>query len=456
MARGGAPSRTNALLAVEKPLGITSHDAVARVRRAVGERRVGHAGTHDPLASGVLVVGVGQATKLLGLLTLDEKTYRARIALGAQTSTDDAEGEVVWAGPVVPELFDEGFARGRVAALAGEWDQVPPAYSAVSVGGRRAYDRARAGEDVELAPRHVVVREARLVAVEAPGAGGADGEMGAPALAGPAPARACTCTGGPAAAATPAGPVPGRACTCTGDTGPSTGECTCTDDPSFLTVGASTCDYSEETLDYSRACTCKDGPATSARECTCTDGAAAAAPIPAHDCTCTNATGSGAPGGETGAAPGPAGPVWVVDLAVSKGTYVRAIARDLGRELGCGAHLAGLVRTSAGPVGLGACLTLDELDQGGAALALERALDPVATLGLAARPLALEELADVRCGRRIALGQVTCSDGSPRAPRQGERVALVWEGGLVGVWCARGRQLVCETNFPVAIEGVRA
>ena len=375
MARGGAPSRTNALLAVEKPLGITSHDAVARVRRAVGERRVGHAGTLDPLASGVLVVGVGQATKLLGLLTLDEKTYRARIALGAQTSTDDAEGEVVWAGPVAPELLDEGFARGRVAALVGEWDQVPPAYSAVSVGGRRAYDRARAGEDVELAPRHVVVREARLVAVEAPGAAGSAG----------------------------------------GETGP---DCGC------ARIGA-------------------EGP-TPAREC-----ARIGAGGPEADPECARI-------GETGAAPVPAGPVWVVDLAVSKGTYVRAIARDLGRELGCGAHLAGLVRTSAGPVGLGACLTLDELDRGGAALALERALDPVATLGLAARPLALEELADVRCGRRIALGQVSCADGSCRAPRPGERVALVWEGGLVGVWRAQGRQLVCETNFPVAIEGVRS
>ena len=143
MRRG--PSAVNALLAVNKPVGMSSHDVVNRVRRAVGERRVGHAGTLDPAASGVLVVGIGQATKLLGLLTLDRKSYRARIEFGSQTDTDDAEGEVIERAEVPAELSDPDIAAARLAGLVGEHDQVPPAYSVVSVGGKRAYAMAREG-----------------------------------------------------------------------------------------------------------------------------------------------------------------------------------------------------------------------------------------------------------------------------------------------------------------------
>ena len=106
------PSQLNMLLAVDKPVGCTSHDVVSQCRRALHERRVGHAGTLDPMASGVMVVGVGQATRLLGMLTLDTKSYVADISFGVETNTDDAEGETVRAVPVAPELRDLAYARG--------------------------------------------------------------------------------------------------------------------------------------------------------------------------------------------------------------------------------------------------------------------------------------------------------------------------------------------------------
>lgn len=283
----------------------------------MGERRVGHAGTLDPDASGVLVVGIGQATKLLGLLTLDRKGYRATFALGSETTTDDAEGEVTRTAPVPDELFDLSVACVAVESLKGEKDQVPPAYSAISVGGKRAYALARAGEAVELAARRVTIYGAELVSVDA------------------------------------------------------------------------------ETR------------------------------------------------------------TWTVDLDVSKGTYVRSIARDLGRELGCLAHVCGLCRTFSGPVGLDACVSLDELAERGCDLVCERCLDPAATLGLAVRPLALTELADVTNGRPIALGTVRLADGCVRAPEPGERVCLTFDGALAGIWERRGARLACQTNFPQAIEGVR-
>ena len=217
------PSAFSALIAIDKPAGLTSHDVVSRVRRAVGEKRVGHAGTLDPAATGVLVVGIGQATKLLGLLTLDRKGYRASFALGAETTTDDAEGEVVATADVPEALLDPRRASSELSRLVGECDQIPPRFSAVSVGGRRAYDAARAGEELELKARHVTIYGADLVGVDAERR------------------------------------------------------------------------------------------------------------------------------------------TWTVDLDVSKGTYVRSIARDLGRSLGCLAHVSELRRTVSGPVALGACVSLDEL-----------------------------------------------------------------------------------------------
>ena len=318
MRRG--PSAVNALIAVNKPLGLSSHDVVNRVRRAVGERRVGHAGTLDPDASGVLVVGIGQATKLLGLLTLDRKAYRARIEFGSATDTDDAEGEVIERAEVPAELLDAEYAAAQVARLIGECDQVPPAYSAISVNGKRAYALAREGKQVELKSRRITVHDAALVRVE----GSADGE-----------------------------------------------------------------------------------------------------PL-----------------------------VWTCDFDVSKGTYIRSIARDLGRSLGTCAHLCGLVRMSAGDITLADCVELDELAEGGAALVAERCLDPVAALGVAARTVDVTEVADITCGRRIPMGSVSLG-GAAREPKPLEKVALVWDGSLVGIWERRGLDLACSVNFPQAIEGVR-
>ena len=152
------------LVVVDKPAGLTSHDVVARVRRLAGTRRVGHAGTLDPMATGVLVVGVNRATRLLGHLTLTDKAYDATIRLGATTVTDDAEGEVVTtADPsALGAVTDDAVAAG-VAALTGDIEQVPSSVSAVKVDGQRSYKRVRAGEDVELPPRPVTVHRFDVV-----------------------------------------------------------------------------------------------------------------------------------------------------------------------------------------------------------------------------------------------------------------------------------------------------
>src|SRR4051794_32565312 len=155
------PEPASGLVVVDKPCGMTSHDVVARVRRLAGTRKVGHAGTLDPMATGVLVLGLNRATRLLGHLTLTDKRYTATIRLGVSTSTDDAEGEVT-ATAVTDRLTDEG-VREALAAFAGEMDQVPSAVSAIKVAGKRAYARVRDGEEVELSPRRVTIHELRVL-----------------------------------------------------------------------------------------------------------------------------------------------------------------------------------------------------------------------------------------------------------------------------------------------------
>ena len=150
-----APPAPDGLLVVDKPAGWTSHDVVGRCRRLAGTRKVGHAGTLDPMATGVLVLGVGRATRLLGHLALTDKAYDATIRLGATTVTDDAEGEVVERRDV-SAVDDDAVAAG-LAALTGPLQQVPSAVSAVKVDGVRSYARVRAGEQVELAARSVTV-----------------------------------------------------------------------------------------------------------------------------------------------------------------------------------------------------------------------------------------------------------------------------------------------------------
>jgi tRNA pseudouridine55 synthase len=139
---------------VDKPAGWTSHDVVGRARRILRTRRIGHAGTLDPMATGVLLLGVGRATKLLGHLALTDKEYEAVIRLGVTTVTDDAEGEVLEERAV--DVTPAGLAAA-MAALTGEIDQVPAAVSAVKVDGRRAYARVRSGEEVTLKARRVTV-----------------------------------------------------------------------------------------------------------------------------------------------------------------------------------------------------------------------------------------------------------------------------------------------------------
>jgi tRNA pseudouridine55 synthase len=151
------------LVIVDKPSGMTSHDVVARVRRLAGTRRVGHAGTLDPMATGVLVVGVEKATRLLGYLTLTEKTYVATIRLGRSTSTDDAEGVPTGGSPATD--IAPGALDAEIAELTGDIWQVPPGVSAIKVNGQRAYKLTRAGAAPELAARPVTVYELTVTGI---------------------------------------------------------------------------------------------------------------------------------------------------------------------------------------------------------------------------------------------------------------------------------------------------
>ena len=162
-------SGKDGLVIVDKPGGMTSHDVVARIRRLAGTRRVGHAGTLDPMATGVLVVGVEKATRLLGYLALTEKQYDATIRLGQSTSTDDAEGELT-GGASAADLMPQALAVA-VQGLTGEIEQVPPAVSAIKVDGQRAYKLTRAGAAPDLKPRPVTVHEFTVTAIR-PAEGG--------------------------------------------------------------------------------------------------------------------------------------------------------------------------------------------------------------------------------------------------------------------------------------------
>jgi len=154
---------TSGLLIVDKPQGWTSHDVVAKLRKLVGTKRVGHAGTLDPMATGVLVVGVEKATRLLGYLALTEKEYSATIRLGQTTATDDADGEIIDHVPV--RNIGEAELLRAIEPLTGQISQVPPGVSAIKVAGQRAYKLARGGAAPELAARTVTVREFALTGI---------------------------------------------------------------------------------------------------------------------------------------------------------------------------------------------------------------------------------------------------------------------------------------------------
>ena len=293
--------KNSGILLVDKPQGITSHDVVARVRRAAGTRKVGHAGTLDPMATGLLVVGLNSSTRLLTFLVGLDKGYQATIRLGVSTASDDADGEVTGvrsAAGVDDAAIDRGVAR-----LTGEIDQVPTAVSAIKVDGRRAYDLAREGVEVELASRRVTVSE--------------------------------------------------------------------------LTV-----------TDRRRADV---------------DGVA------------------------------------VVDLdvrvACSSGTYVRALARDLGADLGVGGHLTALRRTRVGPFDVADASGLDDLDP--AAVLLEPA--EVAARLFATWQMDADQAVDLSHGKRVATG---------RDDDEGPVAALTPDGRLAGLVAVRGGAAKPIVNFP--------
>jgi tRNA pseudouridine55 synthase len=301
------------LLIVDKPAGLTSHDVVARVRRLARTRRVGHAGTLDPMATGVLVVGIEKATRLLGHLALTQKEYAATIRLGQRTDTDDADGQILDTQPA--GHVTEAALRAAAAALTGEIMQVPPGVSAIKVGGQRAYKLTRAGAAPELAARPVTISALQLTAIR------------------PAPA------------------LPGSA-----------------------TRGSAT-----------------------------QDGAT---------------LGSAAAGGT----------LLDIDVLVtcSSGTYIRAIARDLGAALGTGGHLTALRRTRSGPYLAADAVSLDDL------AGLEPGALPVIPLAAAAaahfasRQLTADEARRLSHGGRLPAGGAGQDPLAAFAP-DGSLVALLTE-----------------------------
>lgn len=273
------------LVIVDKPAGLTSHDVVGRCRRFFGTRKVGHAGTLDPMATGVLVVGIERATKILGLLTATDKSYAATIRLGQTTSTEDAEGEVLQTVPA--DHVTEAQIEAAIAPLRGDIAQVPSAVSAIKVGGQRAYKLAREGQTVELAARPVRIDRFDVLAVRR------------------------------------------------------------TD--SFVDID--------------------------------------------------------------------------VEVDCSSGTYIRALARDVGGALGVGGHLTALRRTRVGRYGLDEARMLDEL---GDAARLSYGLDEACLLGFPRRDLNDAETEDTRHGRALAPAGI---DGvyAATAP-DGRVIALLQDG----------------------------
>jgi tRNA pseudouridine55 synthase len=157
---------TDGLIVVDKPAGMTSHDVVARIRRLAKTRRVGHGGTLDPMATGVLIIGVNRATRLLTYVIGSRKSYTGTIRLGQTTVTDDAEGDVTASVPA-GAVSDEAIRAG-LAAQVGEIDQVPSAVSAIKINGERAYKRVREGETVEIPARRITVYRLDVLDIRRP------------------------------------------------------------------------------------------------------------------------------------------------------------------------------------------------------------------------------------------------------------------------------------------------
>jgi tRNA pseudouridine55 synthase len=282
------PAAPGGLIIINKPGGMTSHDVVSKIRRVVKTRRVGHAGTLDPMATGVLVIGVERATKLLNYLPLDAKCYRATIRLGAATDTDDAEGAELHGADA--SGLDTPAIEAAMMTFTGEISQVPSSVSALKIDGERAHALVRAGADVQLDARPVTVTHFQLASAPRP-----EGRY----------------------------------------------------------------------LDFE------------------------------------------------------------VDVACSSGTYVRALARDLGRTLGVGGHLTALCRTSVGPFSLSDAVTLDELAE--RAEPLMFTLPAAIAASMPVRQLTEAEAAELSFGRTIEPSGIDRTYGGFNAA--GRAVALLVESG---------------------------
>lgn len=299
---------------VNKPLGMSSHDVVNQCRRIFGEKRVGHAGTLDPDASGALLICVGPATRLSTYMTLQDKRYRFKVSFGAATDTDDAAGEVIETGAIPEEVYDPFFAQGFVERLVGLHSQVPPAYSAIKVKGERSYKAARQGKTVELAARPIKIREACLLGVE-------EGNL--------------------------------------------------------------------EEL-----------------------------------------------------------PSWKIEVYVSKGTYIRSLARDIGAALSCPAHVSELERIQTGALHLEDCYTLDALSE----LGKLAALDPIVLLGYRCLFVPDDQVSSVKNGSSLQAEDYvlyfypfqdneqrfsSCSPAilkSTEELSEGELISVIAENTLVGIY----------------------
>ena len=285
---------------MDKPQGWTSHDVVGRMRRIAGTRKVGHAGTLDPMATGVLVLGINKATRLLTYIVGTSKTYTATIRLGESTITDDAEGEVV--SRTSAESLTEDAIRSGVDSLTGEIQQVPSSVSAIKVNGERSYARVRSGEDVQLAARPVTIHRFDIHEIRR-------------------------------------------------------------------------------------------------------DRAAA----PDTD---------------------------VVDIDVtvecSSGTYIRALARDLGNSLGVGGHLTALRRTNVGPYSLDQARTLEQLAEDLEVLEMSQAARAL----MPNRELSADETTEISFGRRIAAGPAAGTPGAATAEKPA--AAFAPDGSLVALLADSG------------------
>lgn len=305
------------VVGVNKPYGMSSHDVVNRCRRIFGERRVGHTGTLDPLATGVLPICVGPATRLDAYLVGHNKEYQVDIRFGWETTTDDAEGEVSFTAVVPPYLEDEDFARSFLSDQVGSHSQIPPAYSAIKINGQTAYKLARSGKTVETEARTIEIFASDLIGI-------------------------------------------GR------------------DDDGHL--------------------------------------------------------------------------IWRAAFTVSKGTYIRAIARDIGRELQSAAHVASLTRTRSGRISIDSCVSLETLEN----LRDGASLDPIRILGV--RYAFADDCADkVSNGKLLFAEDVSlyealsedpsdevcaCSSTiveSTVAPKNGELIALVIENRMRALYTFYGR-----------------